>query len=215
MVPAVVGNVKVYELLVEFDDFNVTGFALVFCNISDPCVLDTFPNVKFPVVSTDHLSLDNAKLSFADPIAIVSAVVLSVPILIAFPLVPVPKFTIPVVPESSVSAFAPAEVILPAPANPNAVADTEIVSTEATPVSAPAAVTFNPPFDVKANVPDAFPSERLLVPVVPRKIFPVVVPPRLSDCIRSVAKFPVAVRYIALPLTPDDTDATGVPLFNR
>jgi len=95
-------------------------------------------------------------------------------------LLPVPRFTAPVVPESIVKAFAPVELNVPAPAKVRAVAEVAIVSIEATPVSAPAVVAFNPPFETKANVPVALPIVVFDVPVpfilaVP----PVTVRPRL------------------------------------
>lgn len=107
-------------------------------------------------------------VSNADPILIVSATVLLVPILRVFPavpvprlivlaLLPVPKLTVPVVPESRVIAEVVVEEIVPAPANVNPVAETVIVSIEATPVNAPPVVTFSPPFEVKAKVPVALP----------------------------------------------------------
>ena len=99
-----------------------------------------------------------------------SATVLLVPMLMVFPAVPVPKlivlalfpvprFTVPVVPESTVKAVTVVDEIVPAPANVRLVAFTPIVSIEATPVSAPPVVTFNPPFEVKAKVPVALPIE--------------------------------------------------------
>ena len=62
-----------------------------------------------------------------------AVVVVLFPIVIVLALPPLPKFKLLVVPESIVSA--PAAVI--------AAAEKEIVSTEATPVNAPAVVTFN------------------------------------------------------------------------
>jgi len=64
---------------------------------------------------------------------------LPVPILIVFALLPVATLTVPVVPESIVKA--PALVIVPFPANPNAVAETEMVSSEETEESAPLLIT--------------------------------------------------------------------------
>jgi len=50
----------------------------------------------------------------------------------------------------------PPDEIVPAPAKPIAVADTDIVSIEATPVNAPVVETFKP-VDVNSNVPVALP----------------------------------------------------------
>jgi len=105
------------------------------------------------------------KLSLAEPILIVSAVVSLVAILIVLPavpvprltvleLLPVPRFTIPVVPESTVTLpvvperrerldAAPAERV-PAPAKPMEVGVMVIVSMLVTPVNAPPVVTLRP-----------------------------------------------------------------------
>lgn len=103
------------------------------------------------------LQLASVKLisSSAEPIAIVSEVVLSVAILMVLPavpvpifivlaLLPVPRLTAPVVPESSVRALVVSDVIVPVPAKPILVASTEIVSILATPVNAPPVVTLSP-----------------------------------------------------------------------
>lgn len=116
-------------------------------------------------------------VSRIEPILIVSANELSVAILIIFPpvpvaifivfaLFPVPKLTVPVVPVSSVNALAPVVVIFPAPAKVKSVAVTPIVSSEMTPERAPRVETFKPPFEIKANVPVAFPRTIFPVPVV-------------------------------------------------
>src|SRR5205814_1095099 len=81
-------------------------------------------------------------------------------------LFPEQRLTVPVVPESKVKALAPVEVIVPAPANPKAVAEVVMVSSEATPVNAPAVETFNPPEEVTAKVPVELPIATLPVPVV-------------------------------------------------
>jgi hypothetical protein len=59
----------------------------------------------------------------------------------------------------------PPEERVPAPAKSKAVADTEIVSIDVTPVSAPAVVTFRP-LDVSWNVPVAFPIAVFALPLV-------------------------------------------------
>jgi len=118
-----------------------------------------------------------AKVSLSEPKFIVSAVVSSVarfnvfpavpvPIFIIFALFPVPKLTVPVVPESKVIPEVVVEDIVPAPAKVNAVALVVIVSIEATPVKAPAVVTFRPPLDVKAKVPEELPIAVFEVPDV-------------------------------------------------
>ena len=55
------------------------------------------------------------KVSKAEPMAIVSAVVLFVPIFMPLPDVPVPILIVPVVPESKVSAFVVADLMVRAP----------------------------------------------------------------------------------------------------
>jgi hypothetical protein len=90
-----------------------------------------------------------------------------VPMLMVFALLPVPKLTAPVVPESSartpvvpevkLKLEAAPEVIDPVPAKPKAVAEVEMVSIEATPVSAPPVETFKPPELVNWKVPPALP----------------------------------------------------------
>jgi hypothetical protein len=123
------------------------------------------PKLKAPVVVKVPAIVVVSK---AEAMLMASAVVLFVPILMVLPavpvpklivlaLLPVPKLTVPVVPESSVIAEEVVEEIVPAPANVIAVADTAIVSIEATPVKAPPVVTFNPPLLVKAKVPVALP----------------------------------------------------------
>lgn len=125
-------------------------------------------------------------VSRADAILMVSATELLVPILTVFPAVPVPmlivfallpvarltvpvvpvsKVTAPVVPEVSESAVPAPLVMAPVPAKPSEVAEVEIVSIEATPVSAPPVVTFKPPLDARAKVPVALPMVMLFVPV--------------------------------------------------
>ncbi len=92
------------------------------------------------------------------------------PMVTVLALAPVPTLTAPVVPESRVKAEVVVEAIVPAPANVRAVAETAIVSIEATPVNAPPVVTFKPPLEVKAKVP---------VPL-PTAVFPVEAVFRLS-----------------------------------
>lgn len=142
-------------------------------------------------------------VSRAEAILTVSAVVLSVAMLIVLPAVPVPmlmvlallltpRLIVPVVPESRVSApvvpevreraLPAADVIEPVPAKPRDVAEVEIVSMEATPVSAPAVETFKP-LEVKAKVPVELPMATLPVevlailtlaaPAVARSVLPV------------------------------------------
>jgi hypothetical protein len=141
-------------------------------------------------------------VSKAEPMLIRSAIVLLVPILIVFPalpvpmlrvlaLFPVPKLTMPVVPESKVKAFAPVEVIVPAPAKPKAVAEVEMVSIEATPVNAPPVVTFSPPLDVNWKVPVALPILTFPVPVVAMLTF------EAPDVARLVV--PVEVKFVNVP----------------
>src|SRR3989338_2056023 len=79
--------------------------------------------------------------------------------------------TAPEVPASKASAEVPPAATDPAPAKVKAVAEVAMVSIEATPVKAPPVVTFNPPADVKANVPVALPIT--ISPVeVPRLVVP-------------------------------------------
>jgi len=59
-------------------------------------------------------------------------------------------------PALRVSGLDPPDDIVPAPAKPKAVSETEIVSIEVTPVNAPPVVTLRP-VDVNSNVPVAFP----------------------------------------------------------
>jgi hypothetical protein len=74
-------------------------------------------------------------------------------------------------PAFKVRLFAPPDESVPAPAKPREVAETLIVSMEATPVTAPTVVTLRPPLEVRANVPVAFPTVTLFVPV-PRDTAP-------------------------------------------
>jgi len=104
-------------------------------------------------------------VSKAEAILIVSALVLSVPILIVLPEVPVPILTVPVVPESKVMAEVVVDLIVPSAAKVKAVAEVVIVSIEATPVKAPPVVTFNPPLEAIASVPVALPIVVFPVPV--------------------------------------------------
>jgi hypothetical protein len=98
----------------------------------DPPVIATLLAFKLLAVTAPAI----VTVSSAEPILIWSATELSVPILIVFPafpvpiltvlaLFPVPRLTVPVVPESSVKALVPVEVIVPAPANPKAVAEVD------------------------------------------------------------------------------------------
>jgi len=59
-------------------------------------------------------------------------------------------------PALSVRGLAPPDEIVPAPAKPKAVAETDIVSIESTPVRSPPVVTLRP-VEESANVPVAFP----------------------------------------------------------
>lgn len=158
-------------------------------------------------------------VSSAEPMLIASATVSPVPILMIFPALPVPilivlalslvpRLTVPVVPESSVKAFAPVEVIVPSAAKPRLFAEVLMVSRVETPVRSPVAETLSPPFDVSANVPVVLPIAMLPVPavamftlaapVVPRSVLPleerVVNAP--DDCVSvpiAVPLIPVAV----------------------
>ncbi len=148
--------------------------------LSVPVVFIPTVPVKFKVSATK----DN--VSRAEPTEMVSARVLLVPILMAFPpapvpkliilaVEPVPKLTSPLVPESTETApvepevkdkAVPApEVMAPEPAKPKLVAEVEMVSNEATPVKAPPVETFKP-VELRAKVPVALPILVLLVPVV-------------------------------------------------
>ena len=140
-------------------------------------------------------------VSRAEPILRLSAVVLSVAILMIFPalpvpmaivlaLFPVPKLTLPVAPESNVIAETVVEEIVPAPAKVKAVAETEIVSIEATPVKAPPVVTFNPPFEVTAKVPVGLP-----ITTFPVEVPTLVAPDPEEFKLRLVA--PVKVKVVA------------------
>src|SRR4030042_6068260 len=83
----------------------------------------------------------------------------------------------PLFPASSVRLVAPPVVIAPVPAKPKEVADTAMVSIEATPVSAPPVVTLRP-VDETWNVPVALPKVRgdpapdakVVVPVEERSV---------------------------------------------
>ncbi len=73
-------------------------------------------------------------------------------------------------PAFKVKGLEPPDDIVPAPAKPSAVSDTDIVSIEATPVKAPPVVTLSP-VDVNEKVPDALPmavfpetEERVVLP---------------------------------------------------
>lgn len=119
---------------------------------------------RFIVSKTDPIFTVSANVSSVAIFTILPAV--PVAIFIVLELFPVPKLTVPVVPESSVRSFAPVVKIEPAPAKVRSVAVTPIVSSEITPDRAPRVVTFNPPFDVRANVPVALPIVIFPVPVV-------------------------------------------------
>jgi hypothetical protein len=142
--------------------------------VKEPEVVSESAEVIFPPILT---------VSKVEPMAIVSAAVLSVPMLIEFPevpvpilmvfaLLPVPKLTLPVVPESSVNAEEVVDLIVPAPAKVNPVAEVAIVSIEATPVKAPPVETFNPPVLMTWNVPLELPMT-VLPEVVARFVAPV------------------------------------------
>ena len=70
-------------------------------------------------------------------------------------------------PALRVSGLDPPEEIVPAPAKPKAVSDTEIVSIESTPVNAPSVVTLRP-VDVNSNVPVPFPM--LVLPATEERV---------------------------------------------
>ena len=86
-------------------------------------------------------------------------------------------WTKPLVPASSVRLVAAPVVIAPVPAKPKEVADTAMVSIEATPVSAPPVVTLRP-VDETWNVPvalpkvsgDPAPDAKVVVPVEERSV---------------------------------------------
>lgn len=163
----------------------------------------------------------SVSVSKAEPILIVSAFVLSVAILIVLPAVPVailivfallfvPRFTSPVVPESTVTApvvpevsdkAVPApEVIEPAPAKPSAVAETEIVSSEETEERAPELITI--PFIVSVAVLAVivpFASTAKLVPAM--TFVPVPVPS---------VKVPVPFALTVNPVSDVDGEITGL-----
>lgn len=97
----------------------------------------------------------------------VSAAVLLVPMFTVSPavpvamftvlaLLPVPRLTAPVVPESRVMAEEVVEDIVPVPAKVKAVALVAMVSIEATPVRAPPEVTFRP-VEARENVSSVSP----------------------------------------------------------
>jgi len=136
---------------------------------------------------------------------------------------PVPKFTFPVVPESSVRSLAPVEAIVPALAKVKAVGETEIVLIVATPVSPPAVVTLSPPLEVKAKVPVELPSvsdpdpvAKLVSPVelkvvklavdgvvVPMAVLlmPLSVVLKFAELIR---RFPEVIDKLFMPVSIDD-----------
>jgi hypothetical protein len=102
------------------------------------------------------------------------------------------KFKAPEEPPLRLKALAPVDVTDPVAAKVKDVADTPIVSMEATPVNAPPVVTFSPPFDVNANVPVEFPTVTFPVPVV---AIVTLLAPALA---KSVA--PVEVNVVNLPV---------------
>lgn len=129
-----------------------------------------------PVVPTRLIA------SRAEPMFMVSAFELSVPMLTVSPavpvailtvlaLLPVPRFTAPVVPESRVMAEVVVDLIVPSAAKVKALAEVAIVSIEATPVKAPVVDTLSPPLEAIASVPVVLPRVTLLVPV-PRATAP-------------------------------------------
>lgn len=151
-----------------------------------PIFVAVDPDVLTFVVPVTFVVPSRFSVSRAEPMFTVSAVVLSVATLTVFPAVPVPtlmvfallfvpRLTVPVVPESTVTApvvpevkakaLPAADVIEPVPAKPSAVAEVEMVSMEATPVKAPPVVTFRPPLEAIAKVPVVLPMVILLVPV--------------------------------------------------
>ena len=90
---------------------------------------------------------------------------------------------------------------VPPLANVKAVAEAVMVSMEATPVSAPPEVTFNPPFEVNANVPVPLPILVLAVPVVLILVVPVKVAPAVAvnNPLR-VKESPSAAGYSSVPV---------------
>ncbi len=79
---------------------------------------------------------------------------------------PEPILQVEAAPPVRVRALAPVAATVPAPAKVKVVAEVVMVSSEATPVNAPAVETFSPPLDVNANVPVELPTATLPVPVV-------------------------------------------------
>ena len=175
--------VKLEKVMVLFAERVVNAAVLgALAPIAVPLIA---PPVMLTLLAAKLLAVTAPKMvveSSAEPMLIVSATVLFVPMLMISPALPVPmlrvlaklpkpRLTVPVVPESRLSAPVVPEVIaravalpdesVPVPAKPSAVAEVVMVSMEETPVSAPAVVTFNPPFEVRANVPVAFPIVRL------------------------------------------------------
>ncbi len=150
-----------------------------------------------PVVATEEvrvwLPVPLVRLIAVAPVAL--------PIVMVLALALLPMLTAPVVVESSVTALAPVEfrarvvvpVMVPAPAKVRAVALVAIVSSEATPVRAPAVETLRPPeAEISWKVPVALPMVMLPVPVV---AIVTLLAPALA---RSVT--PVEVRVVNLPV---------------
>ena len=111
------------------------------------------------------------------------------------------RFRAPLAPPFRLRALAPVELMVPAPAKVRAVALVAIVSSEATPVRAPAVETFRPPELVRAKVPVALPmaTEPVLVEVA-MLVLPAPELLRLSGAPRIVT-VPV-VLPILLPAVP-------------
>lgn len=199
-------------------------------DVKYPAALFVPPIMVLSIVPPVILTLFDAKLlavtdplmdtvSSDEPILMVSASVSSVAMLTVLPPVPVaiftvfaslpvPRFTAPVVPESTVTApvvsevsviSAPApEVIVPAPAKAISTSDTAIVSREATPVRSPVVVIFRPD-DVSANDPVALPTATLPVPAVAILTSDAPVVPRLvAPCEVSVVN--TAVDGVVAPM---------------
>lgn len=112
-------------------------------------------------------------VSLALPMLMVSAVVLSVAILIVLPAVPVPKLIVlALLPVPRFRVFDPVVSIVPAAAKVRAVGVVVIVSRLATPLRTPPVVTLRPPLEDIWKVPLLLP---MLVPAVP-VLFILVVP---------------------------------------
>ena len=112
----------------------------------------------------------------------------------------------------SVRPLVPPDAIVPVLANVNAVDVVVIVFIDATPVSAPAVVTFNPPEEVRANVPVEFPIFVFPLPVVFSETVP---PATVSPALPVISPAEVTVPVPVVDKLPDVVIASPLLMGER